>query len=631
MPMNALEGVDWSRYDFIDLGCSRGGSISHCMSRFGVERGLGIDLDPKKVKSTQEAGFDAVVADARDLGLDGRVSFVSMLDFCEHLPDLAAVEKVIAAAAESAQDFLYIKHPSFEGEARVEELGLRQYWWDWQGHTAHPRVVDYCAIFQRLGLSTYEIRYLGQIADSQHPSIIPTSMPIDQSEADAQSVADNPHVTFWPPLWRRQDIFVALRPFDQSEWRAITRPTNTDRMLLEPWDRYAAEIAERAAAHTGPVTDTESPPKYVALLDHRHPKSASSELEWLEIDPPETVNTMATLAELAFQPEIDSTRECTRREMMPPNYTAPAIDIIRLNNAWLETSMCVAVTSDHKYAPDTLRVHRQAEENGYLRAGRFEFILPDCDLSALEGRALLVGLPTGGNYFHWLFEAVPRWLLAREHIDADTQLLVPQIGPVERSALLAAGVPDDRITTVPDRTLLKVPELILVPRGMRGSVQILPSAARALRAVAAPVANPCERLFISRSAASRRKIINEEQVSALLQDHGFRSVRTEEMNVQQQIDLFSRAHVVLGLHGAGLANAVFAPAGATLIELQPHLLDDARVMLYWNMAAACGLRYVQLICHEVSNQADTHQSQHDVTIDIRHLDAALREILPNLF
>src|SRR5215208_5175465 len=100
--VSMLETTDWSAYDFIDLGCSNGGSIRHCMTRFGAERGLGIDVDPKKVDNTQEAGYDAVIADARELRLDGQVSFISMLDFCEHLPDLTVVQEIIEAAADSA-------------------------------------------------------------------------------------------------------------------------------------------------------------------------------------------------------------------------------------------------------------------------------------------------------------------------------------------------------------------------------------------------------------------------------------------------------------------------------------------------------------------------------------------------
>ncbi|MEZ5120454.1 MAG: hypothetical protein R2736_02560 [Solirubrobacterales bacterium] len=39
------------------------------------------------------------------------------------------MEAIIAAAARSARDFIFIKHPSFEGQELVEGMGYRQYWW----------------------------------------------------------------------------------------------------------------------------------------------------------------------------------------------------------------------------------------------------------------------------------------------------------------------------------------------------------------------------------------------------------------------------------------------------------------------------------------------------------------------
>jgi SAM-dependent methyltransferase len=247
---DSLDSVDWSRYDFVDLGCSKGGSLQHCQARFHASRGLGVDIDPSKVEQTRAAGYDAIEADARALDLDGQVSFISMLDFCEHLPDLAMVEEILAASARSARDFLYIKHPSFEGEEHVEQLGLRQYWWDWHGHTCHVRVADYCDIFERLGLNTYKIRYIERIESSQHPSVIPTSMPQDQLETDAASVSGKPDIRFDPPIWRRQDIFVALRSFDVDEWARITKPTAADRR-----DMREPDEPERPLVSAPPVLD----------------------------------------------------------------------------------------------------------------------------------------------------------------------------------------------------------------------------------------------------------------------------------------------------------------------------------------------------------------------------------------
>lgn len=228
MPIETLNDVDWSEVDFIDLGCSNGGSIQHCVKRFGARAGIGIDIDASKVAKTRAAGYEAILTDARTLDLNHQVSFISMLDFIEHLPDLDTVEAIIAAAARSARDFIFIKHPSFEGQELVEGMGYRQYWWHWHGHTAHVRVSDYCTMLDRLGLHQYMIRYVERISDTHHPSIIPTSSPINVGVEAAAGIEVPELVSFDPPLWRRQDIFIALRPFEPDEWAKIVAPTARD-------------------------------------------------------------------------------------------------------------------------------------------------------------------------------------------------------------------------------------------------------------------------------------------------------------------------------------------------------------------------------------------------------------------
>jgi hypothetical protein len=215
--------VDWSRYDFIDLGCSHGGSLDYCTKRFGADRGIGLDIDPRKVDEARAGGHEAVVADVTRLELRDQVRFVSMMDFLEHLPSLDAVEAVIQGAAAIATDFLFIRHPSFEGEDYLRSLGLRQYWWHWRGHPTHPQVADYCRIFERLGLRLYTITYRGEIRDSLDTTVLLDDEPIDQGAFDPSVHAERPYIGFTRPIWRSQDIFVALRPFDPrgAEWAAI--------------------------------------------------------------------------------------------------------------------------------------------------------------------------------------------------------------------------------------------------------------------------------------------------------------------------------------------------------------------------------------------------------------------------
>ena len=228
-PPASLDQVDWRRYDFIDFGCSAGDSIPHCQRRFRARQGLGVDIDPAKIAKARSAGLHAVQADvaqlAKTLGsTEGmRIKFVSMIHFLEHLPNARVAEEVMASAAKVGTDFLFIRHPSFEGEAQLAHLGLRQYWWDWTGHPNHLRVSDYCTMFDRLGLHQYFVRYHEPIWDSTHWTILRSDERKDQHSFDPTQHRPRPDARFTEPLWREQEIFVALRAFDLGEWSTITK------------------------------------------------------------------------------------------------------------------------------------------------------------------------------------------------------------------------------------------------------------------------------------------------------------------------------------------------------------------------------------------------------------------------
>ncbi|HEX8463311.1 MAG TPA: glycosyltransferase family 61 protein, partial [Abditibacterium sp.] len=75
------------------------------------------------------------------------------------------------------------------------------------------------------------------------------------------------------------------------------------------------------------------------------------------------------------------------------------------------------------------------------------------------------------------------------------------------------------------------------------------------------------RIYISRRNAKERRVLNESEVEKCLGNWGFESVRLEEMTFQQQVELFYEAEIVVGAHGAGLANVLFSPR-VKVIELQ---------------------------------------------------------------
>ncbi len=76
----------------------------------------------------------------------------------------------------------------------------------------------------------------------------------------------------------------------------------------------------------------------------------------------------------------------------------------------------------------------------------------------------------------------------------------------------------------------------------------------------------------SKAGANRRAILNHSEVREFLQAHlkpGYvvENVRLEEMNMKEQVEAFDRAALVIGQHGAGLANLVWQKPNKAVLEI----------------------------------------------------------------
>jgi len=206
----------------IDLGCGAGRSLVSAARRFGVP-GVGIDLDPRKVRKARKAGTDAMVGDITLLDPDefAGVHYVNLDNVLEHLPSLDVVEQVLAGAVTLADRLVCIRHPSFEDEDYLASLGVKQYWTDWPGeHTAKVRVHEFVAMANRLGVYQMLVQPVGLAPDTDDPTILPLDAPSGQrrigERAGAVSVYDpdrhgpKPDVTFARPVYFAFDIVLVV-------------------------------------------------------------------------------------------------------------------------------------------------------------------------------------------------------------------------------------------------------------------------------------------------------------------------------------------------------------------------------------------------------------------------------------
>ncbi|MBA3023298.1 MAG: glycosyltransferase family 61 protein [Gammaproteobacteria bacterium] len=229
---------------------------------------------------------------------------------------------------------------------------------------------------------------------------------------------------------------------------------------------------------------------------------------------------------------------------------------------------------------------------GIMAAQTFGKLLPAC----YQGRVLISchrpekdPIPKGihlckdhsVNYFHWLFECLPRAIVAIERTEySDFPLLIDDRLPAQNLQALEQIAAGREIVRIGHRDVHRVGELVFpgVFSFMHDNYDnevsaddllIAPEAVQLLRRTYLPAqANEGRRkLFVARDGAKYRLLRNELQLQSEMAAQGFEIVHPERLDFVQQVELFSAASVIAGPTGAGLSNMVFAPEGCKVIVL----------------------------------------------------------------
>lgn len=184
-----LKYIEANRFDHIDFGCSKGGSLAFAKKRFSGERGLGMDIVNAKVEATRKAGFDAICYDINKVPDDKLVRFVIMSHFLEHVSSPTDVMAFIKKACVISRDFVYIQQPYFDADGYLFQKGFKLFWSDWTGHPNRMTSLELNLVLRDLraaGLSmTYSIHAHHKIADSFDPAIHALGSAKDQHGFDS--------------------------------------------------------------------------------------------------------------------------------------------------------------------------------------------------------------------------------------------------------------------------------------------------------------------------------------------------------------------------------------------------------------------------------------------------------------
>ena len=263
-----------------------------------------------------------------------------------------------------------------------------------------------------------------------------------------------------------------------------------------------------------------------------------------------------------------------------------------------------------RYKPNGKIFNSNIRENIVFKSGTPRI------LKNLKG--VVLSLLTGGagnnNYWHWLYDVLPRFYLAGKIMDLneiDYFLLPSTEKKFQKETLDSLKIPIHKRLTSEKYRYIKANELIITdhPYVLTGDPT------KDLTNIPQWIINWLQTTFIIRKNISnkeitkkfyidrkdkntnylpQRSIINENEVKAFLEKKGFKNIKLHELKFEDQVDLFYNAECIVGLHGAGFANISFCKPNTQVVELKNFYSGLA----IENLAKKNNLNYSPVIINE---------------------------------
>lgn len=228
--------IDLTGYEFVDFGCSAGGSLDFAKRHWGLSNGIGIDISPNKVEKTRALGYTAEVGDlTKPMNFQGKVAFSILSHVLEHIPSNLLARKILRTAAMISESHIIIRQPYFDCDGSLARMGLKFYWSDWPtGHTNQMTSLQLYLALKVLRdeglLSGFSIWGNDRIASTDSNCIIPLDSAANRHQYDATTDSPKQSVDLSFECFR--EIFAYAAVSENVDVKTLPKPLSNQAEIL---------------------------------------------------------------------------------------------------------------------------------------------------------------------------------------------------------------------------------------------------------------------------------------------------------------------------------------------------------------------------------------------------------------
>ncbi len=258
----------------------------------------------------------------------------------------------------------------------------------------------------------------------------------------------------------------------------------------------------------------------------------------------------------------------------------------------------------------------------------------------LKGKvfSLLTGGGGNSNYYHWLFDVLPRLEILKENINLDSidYFLFPRTDlrfqkesldllkiPISKrlSSRTFRHIYADQIIAVDHPCFIlndplvdpeNTPEWIInfYKKDIKTKINLK---------------KKFKKIFIDREDSKSnikelRKIINNDEVKDFLISKKFEPVKLSSFSFIDQINVFHSAETIVGLHGAGFSNLLFCEPGTHVVEIKPSHFGN----MYQKLGEKLNVRYTNLTSEAQDRSYEYPNQLGSILVDLKKLDKIIK-------
>ena len=313
----------------------------------------------------------------------------------------------------------------------------------------------------------------------------------------------------------------------------------------------------------------------------------------------------------ACEPQLQALQEC----YVDTGYPATAVNLSRLEDVFVSMPSGICVTADGILIDETARVARQIDPSladvPFISLSDNAFV--PADYVTVTEPVLHCFHRASSAYGHFLFDTLPIIALCQEALRAGRlKLLMPHFPDWGLAALRALGIRRKHIVPAPFGAIrcssLLVSDTLTTLNTFLPNPGLCRLPAKGLGVDIAtrwPSRDAGTRIYLSRENQNNyfaRSVENERDLRRSLLALGFTILEPANMPFHEQVQAINNASMIVGAHGSGFGNLIFARAGTTVIDLMPQdwvgFFDAIGGPERWvlNVTTAFNLDYTVLLC-----------------------------------